>query len=60
MFRRDQILIAEKDNYGVTTIESLYDKKVRKDASVEKDYVEGKYDVIPDLEIGKELRLFGE
>jgi len=60
LFRRDQILIAEKDNYGVTTIESLYDKKVRKDASFEKDYLEGKYDGIPDLEIRKELRLFGE
>ena len=60
LFRRDQIIIAEKDAYGVTTMESLYDKKVRKDASFEKDYLEGKYDGLPDVQMGKELRLFGE
>ena len=41
-------------------MESLYDKKVRKDASFEKDYLEVKYDGLPDVQMGKELRLFGE
>ncbi|WP_420570907.1 AAA family ATPase [Kordia sp.] len=58
LFRRDQILIAEKDQYGVTSLESLYDKKIRKDASFEKDYLEGKYEGIPDLKINNDLRLF--
>ncbi|EDP96594.1 ATP-binding protein [Kordia algicida OT-1] len=58
LFRRDQIIIAEKDQYGVTSLESLYDKKIRKDASFEKDYLEGKYDGIPDLKIDDNFRLF--
>ncbi|PTX60159.1 hypothetical protein C8N46_107165 [Kordia periserrulae] len=58
LFRRDQIIITEKDPFGVTTMESLYDKKIRKDASFEKDYLEGKYNGIPDLKIGNELQLF--
>ncbi|QHI37801.1 hypothetical protein IMCC3317_31840 [Kordia antarctica] len=60
LFRRDQIIIAEKDSYGITNMESLYDKKIRKDASFEKDYLEGKYDGLPDVKMGKGLRLFGE
>ncbi len=58
LFRRDQIMIAEKDNYGITKMESLYDKKVRKDASFEKDYLEGKYEGIPDIHIDNEFQLF--
>ncbi|WP_046743228.1 AAA family ATPase [Kordia zhangzhouensis] len=58
LFRRDQVMIAEKNTYGITSLESLYDKKIRKDASFEKDYLEGKYDGIPDLKIGNKLRLF--
>ncbi|AXG68602.1 AAA domain, putative AbiEii toxin, type IV TA system [Kordia sp. SMS9] len=58
LFRRDQIIITEKDQFGVTTMESLYDKKIRKDASFEKDYLEGKYDGIPDVQIDKDFRLF--
>lgn len=58
LFRRDQIIITEKDSYGVTNMESLYDKKIRKDASFEKDYLEGKYDGIPDITINNEYKLF--
>ncbi|WP_046757855.1 AAA family ATPase [Kordia jejudonensis] len=60
LFRRDQIMIAEKDSYGVTNLESLYDKKIRKDASFEKDYLEGKYEGIPDIKIDDDFRLFEE
>jgi len=60
LFRRDQIIIAEKDSYGITKLESLYDKKVRKDASFEKDYLDGKYDGLPDLQMKNELLLFKE
>lgn len=58
LFRRDQIIITEKDQFGVTTMESLYDKKIRKDASFEKDYLEGKYNGIPDVGIDENFRLF--
>ncbi|MEM6685376.1 MAG: ATP-binding protein [Bacteroidota bacterium] len=58
LFRRDQIIITEKNQFGVTTMESLYEKKIRKDASFEKDYLEGKYDGIPDIKIDNDFRLF--
>lgn len=59
LFRRDQVLITEKNQYGITSIESLYNKKIRKDASFEKDYLSGKYDGVPvKLEINSQLDLF--
>ncbi|EDM44516.1 abortive infection protein, putative [unidentified eubacterium SCB49] len=59
LFRRDQIIIVEKDFYGQTKMETLNDKKIRKDASFEKDYLSGKYDGIPiKLEINSQLNLF--
>lgn len=60
LFRRDQIIIVEKDFYGQTRMETLNDKKIRKDASFEKDYLGGKYDGVPiKLEINNQLDLFG-
>jgi len=60
LFRRDQIIIVEKDQYGQTRMETLNDKKIRKDASFEKDYLAGKYDGVPiKLEINNQLNLFG-
>jgi AAA15 family ATPase/GTPase len=49
--RRDQMLLVEKDKFGVSTIESLYKKlpKVRNDASFDKDYLTGKYGAIPTI-----------
>lgn len=50
MFRRDQIYFVEKDKYGESELHSLYDyKKVRDDASYDKDYLLGKYGAIPYL-----------
>jgi hypothetical protein len=56
--RRDQMVFAEKDDYGNSTIGSLYakDPKVRKDASFDKDYFMGKYGGIPNL--NSQLNLF--
>jgi uncharacterized protein len=47
--RRDQMIFVEKDQYGVSSIESLNHKspKVRNDASFDKDYLLGKYGAIP-------------
>jgi hypothetical protein len=55
--RRDQIILFEKDQYGGTSFQSLHQKnpKVRNDASIEKDYLEGKYSAIP--RIGGQLDL---
>ncbi len=53
MLRRDQIYFAEKDNVEATHIYSLIefkkknDKKVRNDASFEKEYLNGIYGAIP-------------
>ncbi|SMB93304.1 AAA family ATPase [Deinococcus hopiensis] len=54
ILRRDQIWFAEKDKIGSTEIYSLADyegdgKKIRNDASFEKDYISGRYGAIPYL-----------
>lgn len=54
IFRRDQIWFVEKDINSVATLYSLSeykvgDKKVRNDASYNKDYLSGKYGAIPIL-----------
>ncbi|KFN39293.1 MAG: hypothetical protein JU82_07700 [Sulfuricurvum sp. MLSB] len=50
LFRRDQIWLTEKDQYGVTTISSLAQfKNVRKQEDFEKQYIQGKYGAIPYL-----------
>lgn len=56
--RRDQMILIEKDKYGVSTMQSLHSKepKVRNDATFEKDYLSGKYGAIPEL--GSQLDLF--
>jgi AAA15 family ATPase/GTPase len=56
--RRDQIILVEKNDYGVSTLNSLYQKapKVRNDASFDKDYLLGKYGAIPRL--NSQLNLF--
>lgn len=48
LFRRDQIWFTEKDRYGATDLYSLAELKgVRKEATFEKDYIQGKYGAIP-------------
>lgn len=56
--RRDQMILVEKDDYGASTIDSLYkkDPKVRNDASFDRDYLIGKYGAIPRL--SPQLNLF--
>lgn len=54
IFRRDQIWFVEEDIDSVATLYSLAeykvgDKKVRNDASYNKDYLSGKYGAIPIL-----------
>jgi len=59
LFRRDQIIIVDKNLYGASNIETIHEKKIRKDASFEKDYLSGKYDGVPiDLELSGQLNLF--
>jgi uncharacterized protein len=47
LFRRDQIWFTEKDQFGATDLYSLVEYRVRKDASFQKDYIQGKYGAIP-------------
>ena len=59
-FRRDEIWFVEKDKNGVSELYSLSDyiiedengnaKKVRNDATYNKDYLTGRYGAIPVLE----------
>ena len=47
---RDQVWFTEKDKYGATSLFSLADFKKRKDASFEKDYLNGVFGSIPLIE----------
>jgi AAA15 family ATPase/GTPase len=51
LFRRDQIWFCEKDQYGATGLHSLaeYKEPVRKDASYNKNYLQGNYGAIPHI-----------
>jgi len=46
-FRRDQVWFTEKDAFGATSLYSLSEIKVRKDATFGKDYILGKYGAVP-------------
>jgi len=49
--RRDQICFVNKDSYGLSSIRTLIEYKgVRKDASYEKEYLNGNYSAIPSLD----------
>ncbi len=49
--RRDQICFVNKDQYGVSSVVNLVEfKGVRKDASYEKEYLNGSYTGIPNLD----------
>ncbi|HUM52705.1 MAG TPA: ATP-binding protein [Chitinophagales bacterium] len=48
LLRRDQICFVEKDKYGASHLYDLVSfKGIRNDASLEKDYIAGKYGAIP-------------
>lgn len=52
VYRRDQVYFIEKDNFGASDLYSLVEykeqgKKIRKDRSFEKDYIQGRYGAIP-------------
>ncbi|MBV8251803.1 MAG: ATP-binding protein [Chitinophaga sp.] len=50
LLRRDQIDFVEKDRYGASHLYTLVELKgVRNNASLEKDYIQGKYGAIPFL-----------
>ncbi|OAA91757.1 AAA family ATPase [Clostridium ljungdahlii] len=52
IFRRDQIWFTEKKEDNSTDLYSLDDFPVRKDAAIEKGYLQGKYGAIPYLKGG--------
>lgn len=58
-FRRDQMLLVDKDRYGESSLGSVHRnfKKVRNDASFDKDYLSGAYKAVPDISI-TQLDLF--
>jgi len=49
--RRDQICLVDKDKYGISKMRTLIELKgVRKDASIEKEYLNGSYGAVPYLD----------
>jgi uncharacterized protein len=49
--RRDQICLVNKDKHGISTLRTLVEfKGVRKDASYEKEYLNGNYEAVPFLD----------
>lgn len=62
-FRRDQIWFTDKNQFGASSLYSLYDYgKVRNDAKFEKNYLKGDYGAIPYIEDMNDLivSLYGE
>lgn len=49
MFRRDQIWMVEKDSHQATNLVPLTDFQIRKDLSLEKAYLQGRFGAIPIL-----------
>lgn len=49
LLRRDEIWFAEKDSGGATSLYSLSDFQVRKDLSIRKHYLQGRFGAIPFL-----------
>lgn len=58
ILRRDQIVLTKKDEYGATQMDTLFDLKIRKDRSFEKDYLLGKFDAVPKIDFSSQLNLF--
>lgn len=46
-FRRDEIVLVDKNEQGISKIYALSDLDVRSDASFDKDYIKGKYGALP-------------
>ena len=46
-FRRDEVVFADKNHKGESSLYALSDLKVRDDATFNKDYLQGKYGAIP-------------
>ena len=53
LFRRDQIWLCEKNDYGASDLYSLMDidEPVRKDAAYNKNYLAGKYGAVPSIDV---------
>jgi AAA15 family ATPase/GTPase len=49
--RRDQMIFVNKNQYGISSLSSLYTSKpnVRSDASFDKDYLQGKFGGVPKI-----------
>ncbi|MDQ2085218.1 ATP-binding protein [Herbivorax sp. ANBcel31] len=46
-FRRDEVVFVDKNYQGESKVYALSDRKIREDATFNKDYLQGKYGAIP-------------
>lgn len=55
--RRDQMVFVKRDNLTGSQLTSLHawDSKVRSDATFDKDYLEGKYEAVPKIDLSPDL-----
>lgn len=60
LFRRDQMILFNKNKYGASEVISLYDLRIRKDASYEKEYLGLMFEQgYPKIDLSHQLGLFG-
>jgi hypothetical protein len=55
LLRRDEVWFAEKDKRGATQLYSLSDFRVRKDLSIRKHYLQGRFGAVPFLKDAERL-----
>jgi AAA15 family ATPase/GTPase len=55
LLRRDEVWFAEKDKRGATHLYSLSDFRVRKDLSIRKHYLQGRFGAVPFLKDAERL-----
>ena len=60
VFRWDQMILLKKNQYGATEVSSLYDLRIWKDASFDREYLSVIHEFIPRLDISRQVTLFDE
>ncbi|SJZ60230.1 hypothetical protein SAMN02745116_00885 [Pilibacter termitis] len=58
--RKDQIYLTDKNEYGESTIKSIFDFSTRTDISFSKRYIQGRFGSLPVVDTLKLERIFGE
>jgi hypothetical protein len=52
------MILFKKNPYGATEVVTLYEKRVRKDASFDKEFLNEMFETPPKIDISQQLSLF--